>query len=143
MVRPIAGRRRWGGLALFALVLSACASGEPTNEQTGAVVTGSVGEGSSVQRFDVRRQGRPLVVRIYNRGEGVRTVAVSARAVRGLDRADARMAYDAAFEASQQIDCAGSPMAVDAATATFQEEGRRSAFTQGEAAWIFQGRCGA
>ncbi|MEM9060765.1 MAG: hypothetical protein AAGD13_09930 [Pseudomonadota bacterium] len=143
MTRAIAGARRLGGLALFALALAACESGEPANDQTGSVVTGSVGAGTNIERFDVRRQGRPLIVRVFNRGEGLRTVAVSSRSIRGLDRSDARMAYDAAFEAAQEIDCSGSPMAVDAGSAQFQEEGRRSAFTQGEAAWIFQGRCGA
>ena len=136
----------WTMALLASALVAACASGEtstPANEQTGAAVLGSTGEGSNVQRFDVRKSGLLMVVRVFNRGAGGRTYAVSTRSFRGLDRSDASIAYSAAFEAAQQIDCSGSPAAVDPGSAVFQEEGRRSAFTSGESAWIFQGRCGA
>lgn len=125
------------------LMLAACAQGEPANEQTNAAVLGSTGEGSNIQTFDVRRGNARLSVQVFNRGGGVRTFAVSTRSFRKIDRGDSRLAYDAAFEAAQKIDCVGGPAAVDPGSAVFQEEGRRSAFTNGEAAWIFQGRCGA
>lgn len=129
---------------LAGIVLSGCTSSKGTvaNEQTGAAVLGSSGSGTNVQRFDVRKSGLLLVVQVFNRGEGARTFAVSTRSFRALDRSDARVAYDASFEAAQRINCSGGPASVDPATATFQEEGRRSAFSNGEAAWIFQGRCG-
>ena len=134
---------RSGTIVLAAgLLLSACATSEQANEETGAAVIGSSGDGTNVQRFDVRKSGLRMVVQVFNRGEGGRTFAVSTRSYRGLDRSDATIAYSAAFEAAQQIDCSGSPAAVDPGSAVFQEEGRRSAFTSGEAAWIFQGRCG-
>ena len=134
---------RSGTIVLAAgLLLSACATSEQANEETGAAVIGSSGDGTNVQRFDVRKSGLRMVVQVFNRGEGGRTFAVSTRSYRGLDRSDATIAYSAAFEAAQQIDCNGSPAAVDPGSAVFQEEGRRSAFTSGEAAWIFQGRCG-
>ena len=134
---------RSGTIVLAAgLLLSACATSEQANEETGAAVIGSSGDGTNVQRFDVRKSGLRMVVQVFNRGEGGRTFAVSTRSYRGLDRSDATIAYSAAFEAAQQIDCSGSPAAVDPGSAAFQEEGRRSAFTSGEAAWIFQGRCG-
>ena len=123
--------------------LSACASGEVPNAQTGAAVLGSTGAGSNIQTFDIRKSNARLSVQVFNRGSGGRTFAVSTRSFRKLDRGDARLAYDAAFEAAQQLDCSGSPAAIDPGSAIFQEEGRRSAFTNGEAAWIFQGRCGA
>ena len=132
---------RWLSLIVAGLLISGCSS-EPGNEETGAAVIGSTGEGSNVQRFDVRKSGLRMVVQVFNRGQGVRTFAVSTRSYRGLDRSDATLAYGAAFEAAQQIECSGSPAAVDPGSAVFQEEGRRSAFTGGEAAWIFQGRCG-
>lgn len=130
------------GFAILSLLVAACASPEASNEKTGATVLGSSGSGSNVERFDVRKSGLLMVVRVFNRGNGERTFSVSTRSFRGLDRSDARNAYGAAFEAAQQIDCSGSPAAVDAESALFQEEGRRSAFTNGEAAWIFRGRCG-
>ena len=133
--------RRIGAVLLLALIVG-CSPSATENEQTGAAVVGSSGEGSNIQRFDVRKHGLLMVVRVFNRGSGALTYAVSTRSYRGLDRSDARIAYDAAFEAAQQLDCSGSPAAVDGESAQFQEEGRRSAFTTGEAAWIFQGRCG-
>ena len=132
---------RWLSLIVAGLLIAGCSS-EPGNEETGAAVIGWTGEGSNVQRFDVRKSGLRMVVQVFNRGQGVRTFAVSTRSYRGLDRSDATLAYGAAFEAAQQIECSGSPAAVDPGSAVFQEEGRRSAFTGGEAAWIFQGRCG-
>ncbi len=129
-------------LLMLGALVSSCASSNEASDQTGAAVLGSSGEGTNVQRFDIRKSGLLMVVRVFNRGEGARTFSVSTRSFRGLDRSDARNAYGAAFEAAQQIDCNGSPAAVDPDTALFQEEGRRSAFTSGEAAWIFQGRCG-
>ena len=134
---------RSAAVLMAGLLVAACASGERPNEQTGAAVLGSTGEGSNIQNFDVRRGNVRLAVRVFNRGGGIRTFAVSTRSFRKIDRGDSRVAYDAAFEAAQQLDCSGSPAAVDAGSAVFQEEGRRSAFTSGEAAWIFRGRCGA
>ena len=140
---PISKLCRSGTVVLAtALLLSACTASEQANEETGAAVIGSSGDGTNVQRFDVRKSGLRMVVQVFNRGEGGRTFAVSTRSYRGLDRSDATIAYSAAFEAAQQIDCSGSPAAVDPGSAVFQEEGRRSAFTSGEAAWVFQGRCG-
>ena len=106
-------------------------------------VVQSTGTGSGVSSFIVRRQGRLMQVQIFRAGGGERRVVVTSRSGRGIDRADARQAYDAAFTAAQQFDCgAGQPLQVDPDSATFQEEDQRTALTQGAPAWLFQGRCG-
>ncbi len=143
------GRLVAGLIVLSGFVVAGCTSdGEaPEGNASGPENTEVIGErgaGTSVEAFEVRRQGRRFTVRFFDRGEGVRTITVSARSFRGIDRGDARLAYDAAFEAANRVDCGnGAPVNVFGETATFQEEGRRSAFTSGEPAWIFQGRCGA
>ena len=134
---------RLGVVMLCALGLAACSGGErQPGEQQQPQVLGSEGEGSNLQRFDLRAQGRLMTVQVYNRGGGARAVVVSARSYRGLDRADGQLALEAAYQAGRQMDCAGQPMNVLGDTGVFQEAGRRSAFTTGEAAWVFQGRCG-
>ena len=133
-------RRYILAVALMA-ALGACAGGESRPAPEGKVL-GSDGAGSNLERFEVRQQGRLMTVQVYNRGGSARTVAVSARSVRALDRADGQLALDVAARAGTQIDCSGKPLRVLAKTGIFQEQGRRSAFTNGEAAWIFQGQCG-
>ena len=81
---------RWLSLIVAGLLIAGCSS-EPGNEETGAAVIGSTGKGSNVQRFDVRKSGLRMVVQVFNRGQGVRTFAVSTRSYRGLDRSDATL----------------------------------------------------
>ncbi len=111
----------------------------PTDTQ----VVQATGVGGDVASFTVRRQGRLMQVQVYRVGGGVQRVLVTSRTGRGIDRADARQAYDAAFAAAQQFDCGGGqPMQIYPDSATFQEDDQRSALTQGGPAWLFQGRCG-
>ena len=134
---------RFGVALTCMLVVSACAGGDrQPGEQQQPQVLGSEGADTNLQRFDLRAQGRLMTVQVYNRGGGARAVVVTARSYRGLDRADGQLALEAAYQAGRQMDCAGQPMNVLADSGIFQEAGRRSAFTTGEAAWIFQGRCG-
>ena len=143
MIRSNIRTLRLGVTLLCALGIAACTGGEQRpGEQQQPQVLGSEGEGSNLERFDLRAQGRLMTVQVFNRGGGARAVVVSARSYRGLDRADGQLALEAAYQAGRQMDCAGQPMKVLQDTGIFQEAGRRSAFTQGEAAWIFQGRCG-
>lgn len=127
---------------LLVVGVAACSGGESQKPASAGEVVGSTGEGSNIERFDVRQQGRLLRVLVFNRGGSARSVAVSSPSFRGLDRSDGQLALDAAVQASIKIDCSGKPLRVIADTALFQEQGRRSAFTQGEAAWIFQAQCG-
>jgi hypothetical protein len=127
--------------------LTACAPSEEqpasTGSETNATVLDQTGQGTALQSFDVRRQGRRLQVRIADAGSGAKVIIVTARSFRGVDRADARIAYDAAFEAGTQLECGGGQgLNVFADSGTFQEEGRRSVYTNGEAAWVFRGQCG-
>ena len=134
---------RLGVAVLCALGLAACSGGErQPGEQAQPQIVGSSGEGSNLERFEVRAQGRLMTVQIFNRGGGARAIAVSARSYRGIDRADGQLALEAAYQAGRQVDCSGQPVRVLPETGIFQEAGRRSAFTTGESAWIFQGRCG-
>ncbi|MEM1300083.1 MAG: hypothetical protein AAGH68_12485 [Pseudomonadota bacterium] len=135
-------RTKWIICAVSTLALVACSGEQAERPQTEPQVIGSDGAGSNLERFDVREQGRLMVVQVFNRGGSARTVVVSARSPRGLDRADGQLALNAAAKAGTQMDCSGQPLRVLPETGTFQEQGRRSAFTQGEAAWIFQGQCG-
>ena len=106
-------------------------------------VVDATGLDSDAPSFTVRRQGRLMHVQFHRVGGVVQRVIVTARSGRGLDRSDARPAYDAAFAAAQQIDCGGgAPVLINADSATFQEDDRRTALTQAAPAWIFQGRCG-
>lgn len=123
--------------------LAACAGDDtkrkpPPEDQ----IVGQTGEGTSLQRFDIRHQGRLLRVLVFDRGGSARTITVTATSYRGVDQADGQVALNAAVKAGLEIDCDGQPMRVLGNTGQFQEQGRRSAFTQGEAAWVFQGQCG-
>ncbi len=140
--------RRTGQAALTGLltgVLVACASGEPSQSgaESNAQVLDNKGTGTGLESFEVRRQGRRFRVRVADGEAGARAIIVTARNYRGIDRADGRIAYDAAYEAGTKIDCGGGqPLNIFADSALFQEEGRRSAYTNGEAAWLFRGQCG-
>jgi hypothetical protein len=130
------------------LLLAACAGGEAQEQpaaesQSQAQVLDQTGQGTQLEVFDVRRQNRRLQVRVADAGQGARVIVVTARSFRGVDRADSRIAYDAAFEAGERIDCGGgTPLRIFPDSARFQEEGRRSAYTNGEPAWLFRGQCG-
>lgn len=128
--------------AAFLVALAACGGDQAPRVEPEARVVGQTGEGTSLERFDVRQQGRLLRVLVFDRGGSARTITVTASSYRGVDRSDGQMALDAAVQASLQIDCGGQPLRVRGETGQFQEQGRRSAFTNGEAAWIFQGQCG-
>ncbi|MEO1490936.1 MAG: hypothetical protein AAFV19_02140 [Pseudomonadota bacterium] len=135
-------------IGLMVAGLAACSSGAEEEQaaagaETNATVLDQTGQGTALQSFDVRRQGRRLQVQIADAGAGAKVIVVTARSFRGVDRADARIAYDAAFEAGNRLECGGGQgLDVFADSGTFQEEGRRSAFTNGEAAWVFRGQCG-
>lgn len=133
---------RWTVLAAVGCVLAACSGEQAERPKSEPEVIGSDGVGSNLQRFDVREQGRLMIVQVFNRGGSARTVSVSARSPRALDRADGQLALNAAAKAGTSVDCNGQPLRVRPETGTFQEQGRRSAFTNGEAAWVFQAQCG-
>lgn len=127
-----------------ALVAAACApSVSEDGSRQEAEVVGQDGQGSGLETFEIRQLGRRFVVRLFDRGAGQRVVTVAARSYRGVDRADLRVAFSAASEAGLQVSCGNEQgLRVLPDSARFQEAGRRSAFTSGEAAWVFQGRCG-
>lgn len=143
---------RLSGAALLLALAAGCAA-EPSPGPDGAGdpnaagpadtrVVDATGLNSDVPSFTVRRQGRLMQVQFFQAGGGVQRVVVTSRSGRALDRADARMAYDAAFAAAQQLDCVGQPALVVPDSATFQEQDDRTALTQGAPAWVFRGRCG-
>lgn len=146
-----AGWLRLPGTAML-LILAGCAA-EPGPSSGGAGDPGAegpadtqvidrTGVGSGLESFTVRRHGRLVKVDFLNVSPGVYRVVATSRSGRGLDRGDARIAYDAAFAAAQSIDCGGQPLLVVADSAAYQEEDRRSVLTQGAPGWMFQGRCG-
>ncbi|MFK7941341.1 MAG: hypothetical protein AB8B85_00235 [Paracoccaceae bacterium] len=122
-------------------VLAGCA-GDPKTTTTEPQVLGQEGQGTNLEQFEVREQSRLMTVRVFNRGGSARTIAVSARSFRGLDRADGQLALNAATKAGTRVECVGQPLRILADSALFQEQGRRSAFTNGEAAWVFRAQCG-
>ena len=144
---------RLAGAALLLAFAAGCAA-EPAPGPDAAADAGAAGPaetrvvdatglGGDVPSFTIRRQGRLMKVEFYRAGGGVQRVIVTSRSGRALDRADARTAYDAAYAAAQQLDCGGGqPALVEPDSATFQEQGDRTALTQGAAAWLFRGRCG-
>lgn len=126
----------------LSLGMTACSGEQAERPSSEPEVLGSEGAGSNLRRFEIREQGRLVTVQVFNRGGSARTVSVSARSFRALDRADGQLALNAAAKAGTEIDCGGQPMRVLPDGALFQEQGRRSAFTNGEAAWVFQAVCG-
>lgn len=101
-------------------------------------------DGSGLRTFQVRRQGRVYRVGVQDVGSGQRRVLVSTGAPRGLEPADAPMAYEVALQAGDLIDCGGGhPMTVDPQSATYEDSSRSTVLTHGAPAYVFQGRCGA
>lgn len=98
-------------------------------------------DGSGLQQFDVRRDGRLFRVDVLTLGGGFRRVVVTQRSSRGMQRGDAQLAYEAAHAASLQVDCGGRPLAILPETATFQEEDRSTVLVKGAPAYVFEGRC--
>ena len=121
--------------------LAACGP-EETGPTTDAEIIEAEGTEANLEVFDIERAGHRLVVRVLDRGAGRRLIGVASRGNRGLEKSDAQLAYDAAFEAAAKMDCGGgAPMKVDAATAKFQQQGEASIFFE-RGGWSFQGQCG-
>ncbi len=132
--------RAWAYIAL-AWCLTACASGE-AEVDVDAQVLGAERDAKNVEVFDINRDERFLLVKVLDQGQSARLIGVAAPGNRGLDRKDAQLAYDAAFEAAGKIDCGGGrPMQVLAKTARFMRQGEESLFFE-SGAWLFDGRCG-
>ncbi len=134
---------RAGQVAMITLAgtLGACAAGDQRIPVLPEVVDATGGPGDT-DVLDLSVGDDRVLVEVF-RGEGVaRTIAVQGYGVRAFDGSEHAVAEDAAAEAARQIGCGDTPLAVLDGTAKFHERGQPSAFTRGEAAWVFKARCG-